>query len=154
VNDARYGKIVSPGAAREKLEQARRMRRAATPAEATLWQALRGNRLCGLHFRRQQLIAGFIVDFYCHAVTLAIEVDGPIHGGSADYDAERDMILAAHGVRVLRVSNDDVLQRLSETLKRIAETCGVAGHLTPVSQAKPVPSRRGKGLFKRSDRLH
>ena len=133
-----YGKIVAPGAAREKVEQARRMRRAPTPAEATLWQALRGNGLGGLHFRRQQLIAGFIVDFYCHAATLAIEVDGPIHGGSAEYDAERDRILAGHGVRVLRVSNDDELQRLSETLKRIAEAGGVAGHLSLTSQAKSV----------------
>jgi very-short-patch-repair endonuclease len=49
-----------------------------TPAERILWQELRGNKL-GAHFRRQQIIAGFIVDFYCHKVALVIEVDGDVH---------------------------------------------------------------------------
>jgi very-short-patch-repair endonuclease len=125
-----YGKVVSPGAAREKVEQARRMRRAPTPAEATLWQALRGNRLGGLHFRRQQLIAGLIVDLYCHAAMLAIEVDGPIHGERAEYDAERDLILSGEGVRVLRLANDDVLQRFARDAGEDRRSLRRAGHLS------------------------
>ena len=49
-----------------------------TPAEKILWQELRANKL-GVHFRRQQAIAGFIVDFYCHKAGLVVEVDGDIH---------------------------------------------------------------------------
>ena len=56
----------------EKLTLARQMRRQPTPAEAKLWQHLRAGRLSGLHFRRQQVIDGFIVDFYCHAVGLRL----------------------------------------------------------------------------------
>gem|GEM_PF-745938 len=142
-----YGKIVAPGSGRDKVEVVRRLQRELTPAEVRLWAALRGNQISGLHFRRQQLIAGFVVDFYCHAAGLAVEVDG-----RAEYDAERDRILGGEGVRVLRVSNADVLERQAETVGRIAEACGVAGHLTLVSQAKPVPSRAGKGLLERSRR--
>ncbi len=54
--------------------RARELRREMTPAEKVLWQELRGNKL-GLHFRRQQIIAGFIADFYCYAASLIIEVD-------------------------------------------------------------------------------
>ncbi|MHB8778456.1 MAG: endonuclease domain-containing protein [Anaerolineales bacterium] len=50
-------------------------RRDMTPAEKILWQELRANKL-GVHFRRQQVITGFIVDFYCHKAGLVIELDG------------------------------------------------------------------------------
>ncbi len=49
-----------------------------TSAEKLLWQELRANKL-GVHFRRQQVIAGFIVDFYCHKADLIVEVDGETH---------------------------------------------------------------------------
>ena len=73
-------KNIIPGqrVVKEKLQRARELRREMTPAEKILWQELRGNKL-GVHFRRQQIIAGFIVDFYCHKVGLVIEVDGDIH---------------------------------------------------------------------------
>ena len=51
----------------EKVAQARRLRKQMTEAEKRLWERLRGNRVDGVHFRRQQIIDGFIVDFYCHA---------------------------------------------------------------------------------------
>nr|WP_225894176.1 DUF559 domain-containing protein [Atlanticothrix silvestris] len=56
------GQAINP----DKMQLAREFRRQMTPAEKILWQHLRGNRLNGLHFRRQQIIDGFIVDFYCH----------------------------------------------------------------------------------------
>jgi very-short-patch-repair endonuclease len=55
--------------------------------------------LGGLHFRRQQVIAGFIADFYWHAAKLAVEVDGNSHEGRSDYDEERDTLLNAYNVR-------------------------------------------------------
>ena len=62
-----------------KVILARAMRANMTPTETVLWGCLRGNRLAGLKFRRQQIIDGFIADFYCHAAALVVEVDGPIH---------------------------------------------------------------------------
>jgi very-short-patch-repair endonuclease len=90
-----------------------------TSAERSLWEALRKSALKGLHFRKQQVIDGFVVDFYCDRARLAVEVDGEIHRGSRDYDAEREEILAGRGVRVLRVSNEDVEGDLGAVLKKI-----------------------------------
>src|SRR3990172_6754032 len=83
---------------KEKLERARELRLEMTPAEKTLWQELRGNKL-GAHFRRQQVIAGFIVDFYCHKADLVIELDGNIHERveQKESDAERVLVLSKMG---------------------------------------------------------
>src|SRR3712207_6487340 len=97
------GQRVSEG----KLIRAKQFRQEMTPAEAKLWAALRRNQLQGFHFRRHQIIDGFVADFYCHAAGLVVEVDGPIHAERAEYDAERDRILSARKLRVLRVSNDN-----------------------------------------------
>jgi very-short-patch-repair endonuclease len=94
-----------------------------TPEESMLWTALRTNKLHGFHFRRQQIIAGFIVDFYCHAAGLVVEVDGTIHQRQQEYDAERDQVLASHGLRILRIGNDEVKHNLAGVLARIAEAC-------------------------------
>jgi len=113
------GQSVDPA----KLRQAKAMRQNMTLAERRLWNELRTNRLDGFHFRRQQVIDGFIVDFYCHAVGLVVEVDGPVHGERTEYDAERSRILAARGLRVLRVQNEEVVQDLEGVLARIREAC-------------------------------
>ena len=106
----------------EKRELAYTMRRNMTPTEATLWQRLRAGRLRGLHFRRQQIIDGFIADFYCHAVGLVVEVDGPVHEETREYDAERDRILATRGLKLLRIPNDRVLNDIQAVLREIVET--------------------------------
>jgi len=106
-----------------KVEAAKRLRREMTPAERVLWQHLRANRLHGLHFRRQQAIDGFIVDFYCHSAGLVVEVDGDAHDDQALYDEERTGILATRGLRVLRVRNEDVLQDIASVLERIVDAC-------------------------------
>ncbi len=101
----------------EKVKLAQQMRKEMTPAERILWQHLRANRLDGYHFRRQQVIAGFIVDFYCHRAGLAVEVDGDGHDQS--YDADRDTILSEHGVRVIRVTNTEVLHDIYAVIEKI-----------------------------------
>jgi very-short-patch-repair endonuclease len=110
--------------AQVKAERARELRGAMTPAERLLWAALRTHGLEGLHFRRQQVIDGFIVDFYCSAAALIIEVDGSVHAAQRHHDAERDHIISARGLRILRISNDDVLHHLPATLERISTACG------------------------------
>ena len=93
-----------------------------TPAEATLWPHLRANRLGGLHFRRQQVIDGFIADFYCHAAGLVVELDGAAHGERRGYDAERDKVLQARGLLVLRFPNGRVEADLKAVLMEILLT--------------------------------
>ena len=68
-------KNIIPGqkVTKEKLERAKELRREMTPAEKLLWKEVRAKKL-GVRFRRQQVIAGFIVDFYCHKAALVVEV--------------------------------------------------------------------------------
>jgi very-short-patch-repair endonuclease len=105
--------------ARGTHARAREMRAAPTAQEQLLWGRLRRNALGGFHFRRQQVIDGFIVDFYCHAAGLVVEVDGPIHEQKVSYDEERDAILKARGLRLLRVSNELVESDLEAVLVAI-----------------------------------
>jgi len=113
----------------EKIQRARTLRSQMTPAEKVLWQELRGNKL-GSHFRRQQVIAGFIVDFYCHTAGLVIELDGDIHREQQEYDAERDKILEGMGLRVIRFRNDDVLLNLPRVRTQLKEEIGKKQHFT------------------------
>jgi len=103
-----------------KIESARKLRQSMTPAERLLWQALRTNQIHGLHFRRQQVVAGFIADFYCHAASLIVEVDGLVHEQQAERDVERDAVLSSMGLRVLRVPNEEVFSDLVGVMGRIA----------------------------------
>jgi very-short-patch-repair endonuclease len=117
--------IVMGHHAPEKRARAWEFRRAMTPTETMLWQQVRANRLGGLAFRRQQVIDGFIADFYCHAAGLVVEIDGAVHAATRDYDAGRDRILAARGLRILRLTNDDVLHDLPACLRRILAAAGI-----------------------------
>lgn len=104
-------------------KRAKEFRKEMTPAEKALWQHLRAGRLNGFHFKRQQIIDPYIVDFYCHVSSLAVEVDGGIHLEQEGYDGLRDDYLRQIGLRVLRFSNIDVSRNLDVVLNRILEAC-------------------------------
>jgi very-short-patch-repair endonuclease len=107
-----------------KKEQARNLRKKSTPAENELWSRLRNRKLAGLKFRRQQVIEGFITDFYCEEVKLAIEVDGPVHGNDEQIktDRLREKVFCSRGVYTLRFQNEAVLNCIQECLNTIIET--------------------------------
>jgi very-short-patch-repair endonuclease len=90
--------------------KARGMRRAPTDAEAYLWDALRNRQVEGARFKRQQPIDRFIVDFYCAEARLVIEVDGPIHDDQREQDTVREGFLNSAGFRILRFTNEQVLE--------------------------------------------
>lgn len=113
--------ILRQPVAPDKANLARALRRNMTAAERQLWQHLRANRLAGWHFRRQQVIAGFIVDFYCHAARLVIEVDGPVHIAQVEEDRAREQLLCDQGLRILRFTNAQVEGELENVLAQIAE---------------------------------
>src|SRR5260370_38862999 len=92
----------------DKVERAKAFRRKMTPEERVLWQRLRPNQLNSVHFRRQQVIDGFIADFYCHAAGLVVEVDGPVHQEQKDRDAGRDEIFRQSNIQTLSFTNADV----------------------------------------------
>ena len=111
------------------VHAARDLRRGMTPAEEKLWEALRGRRLAGLKFRRQHPLDRFILDFYCVDLRLVVEVDGGIHAtpDQAARDEERTMWLNALGIRVLRVTNEEVENDLAGVLRRIIEETSSPG---------------------------
>ena len=100
--------------------------------------ALRGNAVDGFHFRRQQVIEGYIADFYCDAAKLAIELDGSVHQEQWQYDESRDKAISRLGIRVLRISNDAMLD-VEAAIEHIREALIRPNNLTP----SPFP--KGKG---------
>src|SRR4051812_7192852 len=104
------------------LKRAKNMRRQPTPAEALLWDKLRRNR-ANVKFRRQHPIGNYIPDLYCRSAKLAIELDGSYHDGDGqrEYEDARTLFLEAGGSRVLRFSNDEVLNQTDAVLARIYE---------------------------------
>ena len=97
---------------------ARQLRNNMTEAEKMLWQKLRRQQICGVHFYRQKPLANYIVDFYCAAAKLIVELDGGQHN-EADaiaYDNERTDVLNALGLQVVRFDNRQVLCHLDEII--------------------------------------
>jgi len=107
------------GTTRALDEAARQLRRTQTPAEAALWQALRGRRFHGLKFRRQHPIGPYVADFYCPSLRLVIEVDGDVHHERRDYDTARTEHLSQYHYRVVRFRNEEVLNDLDGVLRRL-----------------------------------
>ena len=109
------------------LARARELRRPLTPAEAKLWQRLRGKQLYGLKFRRQHPIFRFVVDFFCSEHKLVVEVDGQHHAEPEQqaYDEARTEWLEQRGNRVIRFTNREVQSNIEGVLNEITRQCGV-----------------------------
>ena len=117
----------------QKKDVARAFRRTPTPAEAAAWAVLR-TRPHGWKWRWQQVIRGFVVDFYCSA--LVLELDGGAHE-SVDQralDAERSAIFEALGLRTLRLGNDDACAEfITRALRRFTRI----GRTEPLFKGRP-----------------
>lgn len=105
-------------------QNVRNLKQNMTLAEQKLWDHLRGKRLNGIKFRRQQTIGGYIVDFVSMEHRLIIELDGGQHSEQIEYDERRTAFLNAQGYRVLRFWNNEVLQQTEAVLEKIIEMCG------------------------------
>ncbi len=97
----------------------RLLRKRATPAEVILWEEIRNRKLNGLKFRRQYPVSGFILDFYCAEKNLGIELDGSIHNTQEEYDKLREQRIIEKGIRVLRFSNQEILENLEDVKTKI-----------------------------------
>ncbi|MBK0402683.1 endonuclease domain-containing protein [Adhaeribacter sp. BT258] len=97
-----------------------------TPAEAALWKALQRGQLDGRKFRRQHSFGNYILDFYCPAEKLAVELDGKHHFSDAGFEADlvRTEFLNGYGIRVLRFENKEVFENLDGVLQEIRNAFG------------------------------
>jgi very-short-patch-repair endonuclease len=110
-----------------KLQQARRFRQEMTLSEQLLWSGLRGNRLMNLHFRRQHVIRGYIVDFYCHSAKVIVEIDGKIHDSRCEIDQFRETVLRSDGFSVLRFAAREVENNPDAVIGKIKSKCQELG---------------------------
>lgn len=101
----------------------KRAKEQATPAEKIIWEQLRDRRLLGLKFRRQHPLGTYIVDFYCPAHRLVVEIDGEIHRYQGVNDQNRTDQLGEKGYKVIRFWNYEVEHHLDTVLDTIAEKC-------------------------------
>ncbi|WP_438962664.1 DUF559 domain-containing protein, partial [Nonlabens sp.] len=125
---------------------ARQNRKESTPAEDKLWQELRGRKLSNHKFRRQHPIDRFIVDFVCLDKKLVVEVDGEIHNEQQVEDQERTSILELeNGFKVIRFSNEEVLQNLSKVLDKIDNVLTNLKSLKELESSSLSPLEKGLG---------
>jgi very-short-patch-repair endonuclease len=103
------------------ISRARALRREATAAERKLWHEFL--RLLPEKFTRQKPLGRYIADFYCSSKRLVIEIDGDSHFSDAgeNYDEARTQALAEHGLRVIRFTNNDVMENFDAACERIVE---------------------------------
>jgi very-short-patch-repair endonuclease len=138
--------IVSRKHSDEKQAMAQELRIRQTEAEAALWNRVKNNQL-GVKIRRQQIIDGFIADFYCHRSGRIFELDGGIHERTKEYDRERDAILAARGLQIIRISNDRVLNDIEGVVREIRS------HITKAlsHRNRRIPLSGGEGVASPSE---
>ncbi len=119
------------GAKAELFTLALQMRKNPTEAESAMWNILRKFRHSGFPFRRQHPIEFYIADFYCHNLRLVIEVDGDIHTENEiqNHDEGRTGELERYGIKVIRFTNNQILQdsnlvveKINATIKELAIT--------------------------------
>jgi cyclase len=113
-------KKMHAGAEKELFQRARDLRNRSTPAEDVLWGYLK-TKPQGFKFRRQHPYSIYILDFFCHALKLVIEVDGSIHNLKEvkANDQQRQLLLEVDGLTFLRFTNQEILTRLEEVVYTI-----------------------------------
>ena len=118
---------------KETVEKARTLRRTMSQPEARLWQVLR-TRPAGFKFRRQHPLGPYVIDFYCPAAKLAVEVDGVSHemGNNPACDDRRDRWLGEHGFTILRIPAVELYGDIEPAVRTILSYCG--SHQSSLSQ--------------------
>ncbi|MCL4275860.1 MAG: endonuclease domain-containing protein [Anaerolineales bacterium] len=117
-------------------ENARKLRKALTPAERKLWAYLRGDKL-GVNFRRQHAVGNYITDFCSPKAKLIIELDGSQHLEQTEYDEERTKYLESLGYRVIRFWNNQVMNEMDGVILAIME---VLENNPPPPPSAPPPN--------------
>lgn len=109
------------GATPKIFANAKDLRANLTEAEEQLWKSLSGNKLEGYKFRRQHPLGLYIVDFYCHALKLAIEIDGEYHFTEEQkrMDYNRTKEIEFQGVKVIRFTNQEVVNDIAQVIEKI-----------------------------------
>jgi len=117
---------------------ARQLRKEQTKAEKIVWELIRDRKFNNLKFRRQHVIEGFVLDFYCHELRIGIEIDGGIHNKRKDYDRIRQEIVESEGITIIRVTNREIAENKRVILERIKKSF--------LNQSPPLPLGEGEWM--------
>jgi len=100
---------------------ARKLRNNSTYAEVLLWNQLKNKKLKGYDFHRQKPILNYILDFFCHELYLAIEVDGITHDTENQQvkDKARQSEIEALGITFLRFDDMDIKTQMDGVISQI-----------------------------------
>lgn len=124
------------------IDRRKKLRRNLTPAEATIWNAIKNSKLAGRKFRRQHSVGPFILDFFCVEERLAVELDGEVHRNEAAeiYDHKRKLYLNNAGIKVIRFENFLVFEDIDYVTHRIQSFFGwCEASTTPSAEAAATP---------------
>lgn len=108
--------------------RARALRRRMTEAEALLWSRVRAGQLEGRSFTKQFPIGNAVADFACRGAKLVVELDGGQHYVEREADAERTRLIEAHGYKVIRYWNSEVMENVDGVLEDIIRNLRIAGN--------------------------
>lgn len=100
---------------------ARQLRKESTKAEKIVWELIRSREFMGLKFRRQHVIEGFVLDFYCHEMKLGIEIDGSVHFRRKDHDKLRQEVIESENINIIRITNKEIAENKRSILEKIKE---------------------------------
>lgn len=128
---------VPEGLRRKMVEIARQFRKEPTRGEKLLWEHLRGRRLDGIKFRRQQPFGLFVVDFFAASHRLIVEVDGPIHDQQCEADEQRQALLESLGLRFCRIRTERVESAVNEALAVIRQALAAAADADATAEGPP-----------------
>jgi very-short-patch-repair endonuclease len=104
-------------------EKRKKLRKNMTLAEIVLWKKIKNRQVLDQKFVRQYSVVGFVIDFYCRKLKLAIEVDGSIHNTETArvYDLYREKVIKFYGVSFIRFTNEEVLEDMNNVIIRLKE---------------------------------
>ena len=117
------GVVLNQKVSSQKIIKSRELRKEMTESEKMFWNIVRNRGVNNHKFRRQQIIDGFIVDFYCDELDLVVEIDGSVHDKKEqkDWDRDRDKILMQRGLNILRITNEDVKLNMDKIMIKISD---------------------------------
>lgn len=116
-----------------KRDFARNLRKEQTSTEKIVWKLLRNRRYLEQKFRRQHVIEGFVVDFFCREHDLAIEIDGGIHKKRKDYDEIRQFLIESKGIKFIRITNEEIRRNPHLLYAKIKQVIGDDSDRIPLS---------------------